>query len=487
MKYLFFILLAVIIVLNPVFADACEYHNVSGYIWSGHTGWISLNCRAGGSIDYGLDINFESEAPTVDVTGFAWSYGLGWLNFDPLGPYPAYGSAQYDAKFIRDTGTSEVTTAGAIKGWAQWEVLGDNGWMILGPIDISGADHGVEIGADRLFSGWSWNGGDDVDLDLEAELGDGWVSWDSDGSDTGGVGGGASILSYWFETKYGDIYSGASIDAPFAPPSERYSATYLIQADNSIHPIAIRSGPKEAVEDRFEPPYISENYDSFTFPDSANKYRGTLGWIDKAGLLGGRYGTVTEYSGSNLKTSNTIGKNVTLDGAVYRYTDDVSVNQAIMIKKGSANAKASGTIIVDGDLIIEENITYQTGAIGSSVERLPSVAWIVEGAIYIDASVSEVVGLFYSEDDTPDIDNKYGIRTGTTGSIETDIQLIARGMFIAKQINLERLWIDLDEFGVVQSDDASESIIFDGRAIINPPPGLADIAKGLPILREIRP
>jgi len=482
MKHLFLIILAFL--LFPAQSRAvCNYHNVSGYIWSGNTGWISLNCRAGGTVDYGLDINFESGSPTVDVTGYAWSYGLGWLNFDPVIPYPALPN--YPARFVRNEGELPTTTAGVLKGWAKWVALGDNGWMKLSSDDGAPIAYSVGIGADRLFSGWSWNGGEDVDSDLKAELGDGWVMWDSDGGDLGGIGGGASILSYWFETLYGSIYSGGNIDAPFAPPSGMFNAMYLIQANGSIAPVSIQSGPKIADEDREAVPYISESHDAFVFPDSANKYRGTLGWVDKAGLLAGRYGEVTEYSGT--KTSNTIGKNVTLDGGVYRYTGNVTVDKATTFKKGDANSKGSGTIIVDGDLTIEENITYQTGAIGSSLDRLPSVAWLVKGTIYIDPSVSEVVGLFYSEDDTTDGDGKYGIRTGTTGDLETDVQLIVNGMFIAKKIYLERVWIDVDQFGEVQSDEPAEKIFFDGRAIANPPPGLSDISKGLPVMREIRP
>ena len=484
MKSLFLIIL-VILLFPAQSQSACGFHNVSGYAWSGNTGWISLSCSSGGSIDYGLNVDFESGTPNVDVTGYAWSSNLGWLNFDPIGPFPAYGSAQYDAIFFRNTGISATTTSGIIKGWAKWTALGDNGWMILGPINIESEDYGIEIGSDRLFTGWSWNGGDNLDADPELERGDGWVSWDSDGSDIGGIGGGASILSYWFETLYGSIYSGGSIDAPFAPPLNRYNATYLIQANGTIRPVALQSGPQVDAEDRSLDPYISESYDSFVLPDSDNQYRGTLGWIDKAGLLGGRYGAVTEYSSS--KTSTSIGKNVTLDGKVYRFTGDVSVDKLTTFKKGGPTTKGSGTIIVDGDLTIEENIVYQTGAVGSSIDRLASVAWIVSGSIYIDPSVTEIVGLFYSEDETADANGDYGILTGTTNSINDDVQLVISGMLIAKRINFERMFIDLDEFGVIISDDPAEQIIFDGRAIVNPPPGLSDIGKGLPVLREIRP
>ncbi|MAG29258.1 hypothetical protein CL632_03925 [bacterium] len=440
---------------------ACNFHNVTGYVWSGHTGWISLNCSAGGNIDYGLDISFESQSPIVDVTGYAWSSNLGWLNFDPVGIpvgiYPIYGAARYDAEFARNTGISPTTTSGVIKGWAQWEALGDDGWMIMGPINISSTDYGVSIGADRLFYGWSWNGGEDVDSDNFAELGDGWVRWDSEVE--GGIGGGASVLAYWFETLYGDIYSGGDIQAPFAPPLDKYNATYLIQANGTIQPVSITSKQGAGI------PEIAESFNSLLLPDVANNYRGTLAWLDKAGMIAGRYGTPE----STLPAVSSI----LLDGKVYHYTGSLTIANDLIINKGVGSQKGSGTIIVDGNLTIDANISYQSGSIGTRVENLPSVAWIVKGDIIIDEDVTNLVGVFFSEG---------SISTGTKGVSLRDLEVPLQidGMLIANQINLERLFAD-------ETGDPAEQIKFDGRAIVNPPPGLADIGKGLPILRETRP
>ncbi len=431
---------------------ACEFHNVTGYVWSGNTGWISLNCRSGGSIDYGLDIDFESEQTSINVSGYAWSSNLGWLYFDALGPYPAYGSAPYSARFFRNTEILESETAGSIKGWAKWNVLGDNGWMILGPIEIEGNDYGVQIGADRVFKGWSWNGGDNIDADQELERGDGWVWWDSIESK-----GGASVLAFWFESLYGSVYSGGSIDAPFAPPLNRYNATYLIQANGTIKPVEIQSAGGTEV------PFISESHDSFVLPDSENKYRGTLGWIDKAGMLAGRYGAV--------QNSIPSGPNIVLGGKVYYYPGDLSIDSEITFNRGSADQKGSGTIIVDGDLRINANTYYQSGPVSGRVENLPSVAWVVKGDIIIDESVTNAVGLFYSEGD---------ISTGTTGSAEEDIPITIEGILIAKTIRLRRLFSD-------DSQEPAEKIIFDGRAIVNPPIGMADIGKGLPVFSDSFP
>jgi len=454
-KILFFgcgIAVAAISAPQFVFA-ACNFHNINGFVWSRTTGWISLNCNNGGTIDYGLNIDFESGSPTEDVAGYAWSSNLGWLNMQPTGPYPSWGSVpSAGATFYRNEGESPTTTAGVIKGWAKWEALGANGWMAMGPIDIGGTDYGVAIGSDRLFSGWSWNGGDNLDADPEPERGDGWVMWDSVDS-----GGGASVLAYWFETLYGDIYSGGSIDASFSPPGDRYSATYLIQANGSIDPVTISSHGGSSV------PHISESFGGLALPDEANNYRGTLDWLDKAGLIAGRYGTP--------ESALPGGSNIVLNGKVYYYTGDLTISSALTLNKGTGAQKGSGTVVIEGNLNINADILYQSGAVASRIDNLPSVAWIVKGNIVIDETVENVAGVFYSEG---------SISTGTTGFNETDIPITISGMLIARQINLQRLFAD-------ETQEPSEQIIFDGRAIVNPPPGLADISKGLPVLREIRP
>ncbi|MEK7189131.1 MAG: hypothetical protein AAB671_01370 [Patescibacteria group bacterium] len=441
-------------VLVPLVAfAACSFHNITGYAWSYNSGWVSLNCNAGGTIDYGLDINFESGGATELVTGYAWSGNLGWLNLSPTGPYPTWGSVPGVAStFYRNQGGSPATTAGVIKGWAKWEALGNDGWMVMGPIDLSGADYGVAIGADRLFLGWSWSGGDTLDADPEPERGDGWVYWDSVAS-----GGGASVLAQWFETLYGDIYSKGSIGALFSPPLNRYNATYLIQAGGTIEPVAIQSQGGDTA------PYESESFDSLSLPDAANNYRGTLAWLDKAGLVGGRYGAPA--------SSLPAGPSVLLGGGVYHYTSDLTISSAITFNKGTGSQKGSGTVIVDGNLTINADLAYQSGAVASSIANLPSVAWIVKGNIVINPSVQNLVGVLYSEG---------SISTGTTGSAPTDVALEIDGMLIASQINLQRLFSD-------ETGEPAEQIIFDGRAVINPPPGLTDIAKGLPVLRETRP
>lgn len=462
---------------SPVLTRAaCAFHDITGYVWSGNTGWISLNCGSGGGVDYGLDIDFASGNPIEPVTGYAWSSNLGWLDFQPSGPYPSYpGAPTTAATFNRDTFQGATTTAGTITGWAKFPSLGDNGWMLLGPIDsIDANDYGVSINTAKTFSGWSWSAGENLDADPEPEKGDGWVNWDSSTSL-----GGAGILGYWFETLYGNIYAGGSI-APsglFVTPASRYTATYLIQADGNINPVSITSAGGQGTP--FKEPGAGL---SLQIPDQANQYRGSLGPLDITGIVNGYYGQVVNYlkPPSSQKTSNTVGQNLVLDGKVYHYGTDaqgegvnVKVDKPLTLQKGTGNQNGGGTIVVEGNLSIDANIYYQSGAVANKIENLPSVAWIVKGNITVDPSVTEIAGIFYSE-------GGGGISTGTSGDSLTDLSLTVRGLMIAKAINLQRLTVN-------EQSDPAEQIIFDGRALANPPPGMVDIAKGLPSLREIAP
>lgn len=459
-KILSLILLAFLISPLPVTA-ACNLHNISGFIWSSNIGWISLSCKNNidSNIDYGVDIAFDA-GDSVSMIGYGWSPNIGWINFQPTAPFPA--QPNNSALFTRATGESASSTAGTITGWAKIESLGDNGWIKLGPLNINNIDYGVQIGGNRAFSGYSWNGGEDTDADGTPEKGIGWIKW----GDSTGASYGANVVARWFETLYGDVYSGKNIDQIFSPPASRYSATYLIQANGTINSATITSKAGSGA------PYVAQNFESLTLPTSANSYRGSLGNLDRSGMIVGQYGTVITYSGDS-NVSGTFGNNLVLDGKIYYFTGNLTVDSDITFKKGFGTQKGNGTILVDGDLIINANADYQSGAITGRIENLPVVAWIVKGNIIINPSVTSLVGVFFSE-------GANGINTGTTGLDDTDQVLVVKGMMIGKKITFQRLYVAAD-------NTPSEQIIFDGRAIINPPPGLTDIIKGLPTITEVIP
>ncbi len=452
-------LILLVFLIAPLRVNAaCNFHNINGFIWAYTIGWISLRCQ-NTNVDYGLDINFDA-GPTAAMTGYAWSSNIGWVDFQPSGPYPT--APNHGALFTRTSGGA-TSTAGTITGWAKIDSLGSNGWIKLGPLVIGGTDYGAQIGANRAFSGWSWNGGDNMDVDPEPERGSGWIHWQSDNPD---VPYGAGAVARWFETLYGDIYSGGSIDQPFSPPAGRYSATYLIQANGTINPVTITSASGGSA------PYVDSSFGALALPQQSNSYRGTLGVLDRAGLLNGYYGTVTTYAGDSA-SAGTLGTSLILDGKIYHYTGNLIIDSAITFNKGIGTQKGNATIIVDGNLIINADINYEAGAVGSRIDNLPSVGWLVKGDVTVNPAVTALSGIFYSEGGA-------GISTGTTGARATDVALAVKGMFIAKKITFQRLFIGAD-------NTPSEQITFDGRAIVNPPPGLTDMIKGLPTLREVIP
>jgi len=171
---IFIFFLVGFLVLSPLSIEAGIEHNVWGWAWSKNIGWVSFNsvncdydgdglyegvdesgpssliasycplvgtscprgavscpsfcdfdgdeiyegvgegakagCPVSGtSYTYGVNINSVSG----DFSGYAWSDNIGWIRFDPEGPYPncGFGCPDYSVKL--DTGTNEIS------GWAR--------------------------------------------------------------------------------------------------------------------------------------------------------------------------------------------------------------------------------------------------------------------------------------------------------------------------------------------------------------------------------
>jgi hypothetical protein len=153
--------------------------NVSGFAWSSNYGWISFN-----SIDCDADDNNLSDGipigcPALDTpipdygvnidndgnfSGYAWSNNIGWIQFDPAGPYP--GAPLYSAKRGSDF---------KITGWAKVLSLGGDGWLKMSDDSVPEWNgKGVSIRGDNSFIGWAWNG------DADQKIGLGWVSFNSE-------------------------------------------------------------------------------------------------------------------------------------------------------------------------------------------------------------------------------------------------------------------------------------------------------------------
>lgn len=168
--------------INNVQAE--KEKNVSGFAWSSNFGWISFNstdCDAddnnlsdGAPIgcpalntpipDYGVNIDV-----TGNFSGYAWSNNVGWIQFDPAGPYPE--APLYSAKKGSDF---------KITGWAKILSLDNDGWLKMSDDSVTDWNgKGVSIRGDNSFIGWAWNG------DATQTIGLGWVSFNSDNPEDG--------------------------------------------------------------------------------------------------------------------------------------------------------------------------------------------------------------------------------------------------------------------------------------------------------------
>ncbi|HOX97490.1 MAG TPA: hypothetical protein PL066_04045, partial [bacterium] len=173
---------------------------------------------------------------------------------------------------------------------------------------------------------------------------------------------------------------------------------------------------------------------------------------------------------------------------VYVREGDLTISSPLTFSGGSAGTpNGSGTIIVRGNLYINDDIAYNMAAV-AKLKYLPSVAFIVLGDVIVDSDVTSLVGAYVVlGDGTPatcpalsDASSGCGrFSSGTTGSGSTDDSLLVSGLVVAKQFKLERLFSSLDM--------GAERFVYDGRLLANTPPGLQDITQALPEWQEIAP
>ena len=97
---------------------------LTGYAWSDNIGWISMNCRTGGSAGesvcpgspgIGQKSDYKVTVTTGGaLTGYAWSSNIGWIKFDLLNSFPVMAGTMPAS--ARVTGTYPNLT---FEGWAR--------------------------------------------------------------------------------------------------------------------------------------------------------------------------------------------------------------------------------------------------------------------------------------------------------------------------------------------------------------------------------
>lgn len=433
---------------------------VTGWWWSAHAlvsnqpqgiGWISLNStntRAGQTpclnpatqtaACYGIVATLDPSSQVGVLTGYAWSPTLEWICFGSTCPtIPPNGIIGAKVKPV--TGDP---ARWRIEGWAQVMNLGDNGWIRLGP----GTQAGEGILIDRVtknWSGYAWSS-------ALGNSGSG-LGWFVPVAAQGGI-----IIQPWVETKGGDIYSGQNVRAllPASPPGLT-NARYVIQASGSGGVTTIDWISQSGLG----VPFIGKNAPIKTLPAASKNFSTPLGRIDFAGLNAGQYGAVVLNPGQ-----------IPLDlaGKVYIVPHDLVLpSQPLVVASGA------GTVIVEGDLTINGNITYNSGQ-PNQLKSWPSLGWIVLGDIRVGTSVGNLDGSMMALGNGSSCAGAApAARCGQIFTGATDSALKINGALFAKRFNFERTGRFFDR--------GSEQIIFDGRLLANPPPGWQDLIKGLPL------
>jgi hypothetical protein len=522
-------------------AAASTADNVRGWVWADPIGWISLNdlnSGAGGGT-YGVNI----DPSTGVMNGFAWSENAGWICFgdscshpDCTGPVPPSVPAYSTRTAKMDPPPYAV--GGSIRnlhGWAKVCNEGSDGWISLNCADVSPSacgSYGYRVAFDmttHMFedasgggsplngASFAWNGNTDgtgfgyidfhnaylslpnedtdvlcadgLDNDVDAAVdcadsscsvapvcvppqdlvedqcplgtpelccsdntdneGDGAA--DCDDTDCQGV---ASMCTVaWLRTKFGNVYAQKGIEA-IAAPASQFNASYCLSlSDGSIAGFASEAG-------------CVTTSSQLNLPTASTGYRGTLGSIDIAGIENGRYGPVRVIADGAALPSM-------LDGGVYLYdaAGGVVTISAKTFENGiGSTGRGNGLLYIKGgDLVIAGDLTYSSPSVQNYLRNLASFGVIVTkdasgngGRIVISPSVHTIVGAYFAED---------SISTGATTEL-----LTVYGLLASRQLALERTG--------GTSSTAAETVIFDGRAVANPPPGMQDIGKSLPTAKD---
>ena len=277
----------------------------------------------------------------------------------------------------------------------------------------------------------------------------------SDCTDTACLNSANVCLPAWFQAKYGNVYAQNGIQSS----GVNSRGSYCLTSNGRITGVSSGSSCTE------------EQAGSISVPNSSSGYKNTLGGLDLPGIRTGRYGKVITVAGPTWVTPAT---NV-LSGNVYRITGNVTMS-ATTFQNGSGTTKGNGLLFVDGgNLTITGDVKYRPNeALPTSLRSLASFGVIVSkdpvthlgGDLTILPSVAQVSGAYFVEGT---------VHTGTTGSNDTT-RLEVFGLMVAHQFDLQRQYHD--------QNLAAETFTFDGRAIANPPPGMAEIGKSLPTTQD---
>ena len=360
------------------------------------------------------------------------------------------------------------------------EQLGDQipGCVDITPnCDLSQDDMQAEDFCERVaLGGWGWNAWDE----LGETHGLGWFQFSPRIT---------TSSKPYFSVERGSIYALDNIFGRYEPPFGRSNATYLIESGgaitNFVSSSTISGHYQGELDYRPGIDFLNKN----TGPDENEKYDNVLGNLDVEALIANYDGAGHNKFGSEvtINESSFFNYGPLLAKVFYvaapSYTPPVNTT----INRGNGGENASGIVVIDGDLIINNDIVYDTNSVSNLVE-IPSIVWIVRGDIVVGGGVDKIVGTFIAlgDDDiscSPYIVDEDGITIsarngcGRFDTCDQDVgcnnQLKVTGNVLAKQFDMGRDFRNTDK-------EPSELFQNDGRLQANPPLGLTDFSKVIP-------
>lgn len=277
----------------------------------------------------------------------------------------------------------------------------------------------------------------------------------------------------------GDIFAADNIHSYFqtsqAGSAFLFSDSQIVNFDSSgsqyegyqIHDSPNRvdayypSGGHEASNDPVR--YIFRNYDELT---------------SRAGSLNTSSDKCSDHRRGAPSTSGNFnlerGDSDTIRDNIYLSDGDMRIGRTEF-------RNTAGTIIVEGDLCIEGDITY--GGSGNNRENVPSVGFIVHGHIVIEDNVTRLNGSYFSGGeiytgskllDVTRInsnDRRIGWEPNNDRDVDGDRPLRLNGLMVGNSYVLARQ----PSGSANRSGARAESFNYDGRVVINPPPGFSRV------------
>lgn len=499
-------------------AQADLSDNLAGHAWDTFYGWSSYNsCNVSyvnppypsisdcwSLSDWGLNATFVAGEGDViaggEITGFIWHDALGWI---------CVGSTCSAYTGVNECGSDTTPPAGnlavtfstqdplqpewwELEGWGKICAWGDDpdaAWLSFN-CENSGecatSDYKVYLNVDDFTMGDPNNGLGDCPGSI-TECGFAW-----NGYTVGGQNYGLGFMMFspqdsvmhvvHFVTTEGDVYSLQDIYPNINSGSD--NATFLVLSESGT----IANFNSEERYKTIVNSYIQSSSDLLTgvpaVPTPVSPgikiYANALGSLDVAGLIAGDYGTVVTMPAA-------IGTySMPLSGQVYHRAGNFTVSSGAVLtyEVGGGSNSGAGTFVIEGDLIINGDIRYESAGV-TDIVNLPSAVYIVLGDVVIDPAVSEIAGNFIVlGDGTTGCPSDFSQDPANCGRFSTglslDNPLTINGMVMAKQFNFQRLYTDV-------LNNPAEIFNYDGRLQANPPPGLEEIVETLPVFSEAAP